>query len=125
MLQVTDLTNDPRQSLEQTLEDNTTFTLNLNYSENTNCWFFDLAYPAKNFFLNGVRLVLSTNLLKQWQRILPFGLVCFSPAPAPLQQDPFLLNDFITTENGSSRIKLYVLTKAETEALQDAIDDQV
>lgn len=123
MIQITDLTNDPNQSLDQTLEDGTTFTLSLRYSQNTNCWFFDLSYPTLNFKLNGCRLVLSTNLLKQWERILPFGLTCFTPNPAPLAQDPFLLNDFVDLSgNNNPRIQLFVLTKAEVAILNNGLN---
>jgi hypothetical protein len=115
MKQITELTNDYKQTLFPTLENNSTFELNLYYSMQQEQWFCDITFEA--LVIKGLKLVLSSNLLGQWKNILPFGLLCTSTDPIGKEIDPFLLNDFI-----SQRCQLYILTSDEINQFNEIIN---
>jgi|TARA_R110000737_G_C14513355_1_gene474064 hypothetical protein len=115
MKQITELTNDYKQILFPTLEDSSTFKLSVYYSLQQEQWFVDFTF--KSLIIKGLRLVLSSNVLGQWENILPFGLMCISTDGAGKEVDPFLLNDF-----SGGRCKLYILTKEELTELDTAIN---
>jgi hypothetical protein len=65
------------QNMRLILEDKSRASLTLRYLERQMGWFFDLKYGDK-FVLNGVRLVSSPNVLRQWRWLLPFGLAVWT-----------------------------------------------
>lgn len=114
-MQIINFLNDaPQQKINITLYDNSILTLELEYKQNQNGWFFNL--KNNDFILNGKKLVVSLNLLNQFRNTLNFGLQCLSSDGL----EPFLLTDFI--DNGialsnnaqeNRRIILYILEKSE------------
>lgn len=116
MKEITEITNDYKQQLAPTLEDNSVFNLDLRYKKQEECWFYSITYG--NLIIKNSKLVLSSNLLNQWKNILPFGLACLSSDEAAKTSDPFLLNDF-----SSGRVKLYILTKDELAQMEDALNN--
>lgn len=116
MKEITEITNDYKQQLAPTLEDNSVFNLELRYKKQEECWFYSLTY--RNLIIKGSKLVLSSNLLHQWKNILPFGLACLSNDDPSQTTDPFLLNDF-----SSGRVRLYILTKDEVAQFENALNN--
>lgn len=96
----------PNQNINFVLADGTNFQMSLYYVPMQYGWFItNLTY--NDFVLNSIRITNNTNMLYQWQNILPFGLGCFSPS----QREPSQLQDF---SSGASN--LYVLSQEECEA---------
>ena len=117
MKQITEITNDYKQQLAPTLEDNSVFNFELKYKVQEEAWLYSIVY--KNLVIKNSKLVLSSNLLSQWKNILPFGLACISNDEKSKNSDPFLLNDF-----SSGRVQIFILTKSEAEELENSINSQ-
>jgi len=67
-------------------------------------WFItNLTYG--DFVLNGVRIVVSPNILNQFRNKIPFGLCCLSVG----NREPSLQKDFL-----SNACNLYLVTDEET-----------
>ncbi len=113
---LTEISNDYRQQFSITTEENYTFDFLLEYKISQQSWFWSLAY--NNFAVNGIRLVLNPNILRQYKAYLPFGIWCNTDDA--LKADPFLANDLIT----GGRIQLYTLTKAEVLEIEKQIYGQ-
>jgi len=96
------LTSDAAQSYKLLTDDGSQFNFSLRYRPAIQCWTFDLTW--KNYTVNGIRLVNSINLLRQWHDIFPFGLVITSTDIL----EPQYIDDFT-----SGRIKVYVLNATE------------
>ncbi len=109
MLQITQLTLEPKQNMTVALPNGDIFTMNVRYKPQQQGWFIEnLTYS--DFVLNSLRITTSPNMLLQWRNFLPFGLGCFSVN----NREPMLLEDFT-----SGDCKLYVLSQAE---VQDYVD---
>jgi hypothetical protein len=102
VIQLTNLTDDPIQQLQVALADGSLVTLTLTYRAATQRWTFDLIHTSMppNGALNGRNLCVHPNILRQWRRIIPFGLSVTSSDNG----DPVTLEDFV---NG--RITLFIL----------------
>ena len=93
--------------------------INLEYFSNQQQWVFSVAYNG--FSRQNLLLSLSSNLLKAYQNILPFGFACL---PSNIQDttDPFLcdidneVNDFT-----SDRVRLYIFDITEQEELNNQL----
>lgn len=102
MLQLTNLTSDPRQQFTIIGENGEIIPTYLFYCPTQIGWFMNISYG--NFVANGLRLVATPNMLFQWKNIIPFGLMCVSNDG----YDPFYLDDFTT-----GRIKIYLLNSTD------------
>lgn len=75
-------TSDASQTLQVVIEDGSRFSLTLTFRPQQNGWFFDLNWPGSGatpeFVLNGLRLVVSPNMLRQYRDVIPFGLGSFT-----------------------------------------------
>lgn len=69
---ITKLSAEQLQFITAVLPDGTNIYLNFYFNYNTNHWYLDVEY--KNFIYNGIQIVYSDNLLRQFTRILPFGI---------------------------------------------------
>lgn len=86
-----------------TLPDGSTFLLQLYFRPMQYGWFINtLVY--KNFTINGMRIVVSPNMLRQFKNQIPFGIACFSKG----NREPSQQQDFV-----SGACNLYLLTAAE------------
>jgi len=100
------INNAPLQQQTIVLDDGTTFAFTIRFIPEQYAWFItSLIYG--DFFLNGMKVVNSPNLLFQFMNLIPFGMACFSTQ----NREPSLQEDFDT---GAS--KLYVLSDTECKA---------
>ncbi len=75
-------------------------------------WFItQLIY--QNFTLNGLRITVSPNMLRQFKNQIPFGLACYANG---VQREPSQQLDF-----SSDAFSLYILDHAEVLAYEDAL----
>jgi hypothetical protein len=105
MYQVQQLTSDPSQQQNLILADGTILSMSLYFSQQQAGWFCSLSYGS-SFVLNGFRIVVSPNILRQWQNVVPFGLSCFSPSG--VGREPSQQQDF-----SSGAFQLTILTEEE------------
>jgi hypothetical protein len=105
MLQIQQITTDASQTQTLILQDGTQMQLSLAYYQQQYGWFMNLTYGS--FTLNGVRLTVNPNILRQWKNILPFGLACFATTSP---REPTQIADF-----AAGLFRLFVLTGPEVE----------
>ena len=110
MIQVS-LSDEYKQQLTITTEDNYTFGFSLEYRPNLQAWYWSLSY--NNLTINNQKLVIDPNFLRKYISYLPFAMQC---GCATQQVDPFLLDDFTT-----GRINLYTMTAAEALQLEKTV----
>lgn len=110
MRQITALTNEPRQRHQLVLENNDTVDFKLYYSSRQEAWYFDWTY--KDITVNCSKVVLSPNTLRNFQRLIPFG-ICFDSDGFV---EPFQLEDFST-----GRIKMYLLNQQEVQTIEQEV----
>lgn len=110
MITLTEITEDPKQKFSVQLSDNRTFTLELEFIEQQEQWsinVFDIPDTSKQ--IKGFRVVNSVNLLRQFQRIIPFGIAVISED----SEDPFKIDDF-----SSGRISFNILDQDEVDNIE-------
>ena len=79
------------QNFTLTLVDGSKATCVLYWRDQQIGWFLDVAYLPASKTINGLRLVASPNLLRQWRNVLPFGLAFTMPAGGdPLSKESFV-----------------------------------
>lgn len=83
MNSITSLTSQPAQSSFIVLEDGSRAQLDLFYRSQQLGWFYDIRWPGNEklpvpFQSLGRRLVASPNLLRQYRKLVPFGLMLFT-----------------------------------------------
>lgn len=94
------LGSEPAQNIIFTLENGKDIYLYFEFSPVNSCWFVDIEY--EDFVLKGIQLSYSDNILKQYSRMLPFGIqVDSSTGFSPMAIDSFIndLNRVIVNEN--------------------------
>jgi hypothetical protein len=82
------LTAQPYQQFSFDTGNGTIASCSMRYSLQQYIWFFSMIYGSLQ--LNGIALVNSANLLRQWKNVIPFGLAVLSQA----NRDPSQLEDF-------------------------------
>lgn len=90
---LTGLTDQPNQEYPINLPDGSTVTLDLSFVPQQLGWFYDLTWDGQNppFELDGQFLAASPNLLRQYEKILPFGLaVATTDGLDPTDQEDFV-----------------------------------
>lgn len=87
---ITSITNSPNQQMQLVLENNETVDFHLYYKPRNLSWYYDFKY--KELICNGSKVVLSPNSIRQFRKILPFG-ISFT---ADSYVEPFSQNDFAT-----------------------------
>ena len=110
MILIENLTEDARQIHHITLDDGSTVDITLIYLPAIQRWQFDIIHPQLTCY--GRLLSNHPNLLRQWRRIIPFGLACIVTDGT----EPFDINDFIY-----GRVELYILTADEVSAVETDI----
>lgn len=83
MKSITGITDQAAQNSFVLLEDGTKAQLTMFYRPQQLGWFYNLKWPGSPalpvpFEVNGRRLVASPNLLRQYRKLLPFGLMMFT-----------------------------------------------
>ena len=91
MKTISGITDSPTQTFALTLVDGTKATCVLYWRDQQIGWFLDVAYPTAGRTINGLRLVATPNLLRQFRHVLPFGLAFTLPAGGdPLSKEAFI-----------------------------------
>lgn len=92
------------------LPDGSTANMELIYQGATERWVMNISYDS--FTADGIGVCCYPNLLRPWEKILPFGIACVSAN----QTDPFTVSDF-----SSGRVSLYLLTKADVSEIETTV----
>lgn len=103
MIELTEITDAPKQKFVVVLENNETFDLLLEYSENVEAWYMSVTY--NNFVLSGKKIVKHPNLLRQFKNIIPFGI--------GIDVEPYFLKDFLT-----KRVTLNILNEDDVQLME-------
>ncbi len=108
MLYINKISNDASQLLTLTGIPNITISMTLEYFPRTQSWIMGVTYGS--FSVQGIAVVASLNLLRQWKNIIPFGIQCICPD----QLDPYQVNDF-----AAQRSLLFLLNAADVETVEE------
>lgn len=104
---ITTLTNYPNQRHQLVISDGTSANFHLYYSVRQRSWYFDIEY--QDTIINGNKVVLTPNALRQFKNIFPFGLMFYTDGYV----EPFRLEDF-----SSGRVKMAILDSEEVEQIE-------
>ncbi len=110
MQQITTISSNPIQQMQLVLENNDTVDFKLYYSMREQSWFYDFSY--KDLTVNGSKVTLHPNALRQFRRIIPFGIAFDSDG----QVEPFAQDDF-----SSGRIKMYILNSEDIQSVEQEV----
>lgn len=110
MQQITSITSYPCQEMQLVLDNNETVDFKIYYNARTQNWFFDLVY--KEIKINCVKIVLHPNILRQFRKFIPFGIMfSANDKVEPFQDTSFANGDCI----------MYVLNSEEVQQIEDSI----
>ena len=107
---IDNLTDLADQVSQLQLPDGSVATLELIYQGTTERWCAIVTYGT--FTTGLIGLCCYPNVLRQWDRILPFGIACVTAD----QTDPVNINDF-----ASGRVILALLTQSDIAPLETAV----
>lgn len=106
MIELTEITDFPKQRLIVVLENNETFELILEYSENTEAWYMDVIYGELQ--IKGKKVTKHPNLLRQFRNNIPFGI--------GIDEEPYFLKDFL-----EKRVTFNILNEEEVELIEQGL----
>lgn len=113
MTLINNITEQPSQKVDLILPDNSVIKdFYMQYMDNNQGWFFGLTYGT--FVLNGMRAVVSPNILRAFRNVIPFGLGLNTIDG----YESLFINDF---SNG--RASLYLLNANDVQAVEDIIQN--
>ena len=112
MQEITQITSSPKQHMTLLLENNETVDFSIYFLPRQQNWFIDFSY--KNITVNCMKVVLSPNILRQFKKIIPFGLKFSTDSSV----EPFSLTDF-----SSGRIKMFILNAEDVQQTETEIYD--
>lgn len=112
MLQITEISDSPRQKLNVVTENNEDFDLVLEYSDQQQGWFYSITF--NDFVLNGARLVTGPNILRNYQNLIPFGIGILSEDGS----EPIFVDDF-----SSGRIQFFLLNEEDVQEIETEFYD--
>jgi hypothetical protein len=101
--------NSPNQKHTVLLSDNTPIEITLRYDDQNLGWFMDLYYQSKEFRLYNYRIVTGNNILRQFKRLIPFGIL----VSCDDLQEPLFIQDFLST-----RAKFNIIDQDEIDELE-------
>jgi hypothetical protein len=107
MRQITEISEDPIQKLDIVTEDNQTFELSLEYSDQQQGWFYSIIFG--DLIINGSRIITGLNILRNYKNIIPFGISILTDDLS----EPIFIDDFST-----ERVKFIILTQEEVETIE-------
>lgn len=110
MQHITSITSQSNQRMTLVLENNETADFRLYYLPRQQGWFYDITY--KDLTVNCSRVVLTPNSLRQFKRIIPFGIAFVADGNV----EPFAIDDF-----ASGRVNMYVLNSEEIKQVETEI----
>jgi hypothetical protein len=113
MYQIQNITNDANQTQTLTLYDGSILSMTMYFIPLQYGWFIT-SMTWGTFVLNGLRITVGPNILRQWQNQLTFGLGCAcntNPFREPTQQQDFSSNNFY----------LYILSSTEVQQYEQIL----
>ncbi len=112
MFLIQQLTTQPRQSQTLVLPDGSLLNLAIYFIPMQFGWFIpSMVYG--NFVLNGLRITVSPNMLRQFKNQIPFGLSCVSNGQ---NREPSQQQDF-----SSGAFSLFLLDKTEVNQYEELL----
>ena len=108
---ITTLTEYPNQLHTLVLENNNSADIKLFYNARMQSWFININF--EEISINGLKIVLHPNLLRQFRKILPFGLMIYTESDFV---EPFEIEAF-----SSGRVKIGILNSDEVEEVETEI----
>lgn len=105
---ITGISAQPKQQLSFVLDDGSQVSAYLEYRPQQLGWFLNLAWG--DWSVNGLRVVSTPNLLRQWRNVIPCGLSILTQSNA----DPLNSTDF------STAVSVMVLLNAADVLLVEA-----
>lgn len=114
MRQINKLTNRSLQKIFLTGNAGQRIQMKLRYMPTQNLWMMDIS--LNDFTVNGLNVVVSPNLLRQYRNNIPFGIAVVTDDG----QDPYGVDDFDT-----GYCRMYLMTADEVEGIEiDFYDGQ-
>lgn len=107
MRQITEISSEPKQRFDIVTEDNQTFELKLEYSDQQEGWFYSITFGILT--INNSRIVTGTNILRAYKNILPFGISILTDDLS----EPTRIDDFST-----QRVKFFILNQDEVKGVE-------
>lgn len=107
MNSIDNLSNIANQETQVILEDGSIVQLNLIYLPAAERWTINVS--RDDFAVNGIMISDHPNFMREWRRIIPFGLSCTTIDGT----DPVFIDDFST-----GRAVLYILTAADVALIE-------
>ena len=107
---ITTLTNHPNQRHQLVLENRESADFRLYFLARQMSWYYDISY--NDITINCNKVVLTPNSLRQFRKILPFGLMFYTDGNV----EPFKIDDF-----SSGRIKMGILNADEVKQAEEEI----
>lgn len=109
MIYINAINDDAKQTMQLVIDGYATATLNVEFKPNQYAWFYTLSW--NDFETSQELLSNSPNLLRQYKKILPFGLLLDTTGG----QDPLSQDAFITTSS------LYLLSAQEVLDIEEGL----
>ena len=106
MIELTNLTNEAKQSMILVGTNNEQIPFDLTYFPTQQLWSFNISYL--DFEAKGITLVCAPNILYKFKNLLPFGIGVISTDGG----DPYYIDDFIV-----KRIRIFLLDETDLENL--------
>ena len=110
MKKITSITSRAKQRMALVLDNNETVDFTLYYLPRQQSWFYNFTY--KDLTVNCSKVVLTPNSLRQFRKIIPFGLSFVADGYV----EPFAIDDFST-----GRVVMYVLNSDEVKQVESEI----
>ena len=110
MKKITSITSRAKQRMALVLDNNETVDFTLYYLPRQQGWFYNFTY--KDLTVNCSKVVLTPNSLRQFRKIIPFGLSFVADGYV----EPFSIDDFST-----GRVVMYVLNSDEVKQVESEI----
>ena len=107
MLYVNKITNDPQQEITLTGIPGLNIDMSLRFMPRIQSWTMGIKYNGLSY--QGIGIVISENLLRQFQADLPFGIACFRADGL----DPYMIDDF-----ANQLANLYLLDSTDVAWLE-------
>lgn len=111
MQEITSITSYPNQRMTLKLENNQgNIDFHLYYKPRIEAWFFDIEYNGNS--INGLKVCLHPNILRQYRKIIPFGISFISSSKV----EPFQLSAF-----SEKKVRLFLLNKDDVQNIEKNI----
>ena len=108
MREIVELSQEPNQKYTLITDEGEEVQIVLRYSDSQIGWFIDIT--VGDLIINGIRLCVSPNILRNYKNLINFGLGCTSTDGA----EPYFLNDF-----SEKRIRVFLLNESDVQEIEE------